>query len=113
MQRLVSLLVALTAVLVLSASANASRIIGRDATDVRLQVNAKGMALVTFKSNGQQKRVLAWGAVNEDTKFKLDYSGGYGAFDEPVWKSFRDASLSYDGPELHWLVAARKAPDGS
>ncbi len=111
--RVLLLALVLCGILVLSAPANASRIIGRDTTDVRLQVNGKGMALVTFKSQGQQKRVLAWGALNEDTKFKVDYSGGYGAFGEPVWKTFKDMSLPYDGPGLHWLVAARKAPDGS
>jgi hypothetical protein len=30
-----------------------------------------------------------------------------------VWKRFRDRCAPYDGPELHWLVAACRAPDGS
>lgn len=94
-------------------TARASQIIARDATDVRLEVNAKGMALVTFRQRGSVERVLAWGATNGDVKFKLDYSGGWGAFGKPVWKTFADASRPYEGPSLHWLVAARKGPDGS
>jgi hypothetical protein len=111
-----SALAAVTAallVLVLAAPAGASMIVGRNAKNVRLQVNAKGIALVTFRDAGGQKHVLAWGASNADVKFKLDYSGGWSSFHTPLWKRFTDASRPYDGPPLRWVVVARRAPDGS
>src|SRR5262249_17086794 len=43
-----------------------------------------------------------------EVKFKVDYSGGRGA-----WKSFSNACRAYDGPALSWYVTACKAPDGS
>ena len=89
-----------------------STLITRGAIDIGLKVNGRGMAFVTYKQAGVRKRVLAWGAINADVRFKLDYAGGYGAFRRPVWKSIK-ACRTYDGPELHWLVAACKAPDGS
>ena len=107
-----ALLVSAAAAVVCVAPAEASTLIARSATDVRLTVNERGMALVTYRQAGARKRVLAWGAVNADVKFKLDYAGGYGAFRRPVWKSVK-ACAAYDGPALHWLVAACKAPDGS
>src|SRR4249919_3610909 len=72
--------------LALPAGANASEIIGRNASDVKLQVNAKGQALVSYTSGGERSNVLVWGAVNaiaptpgkEQVAFKVDYSGGWG-----------------------------------
>ena len=98
--------------LALSPSAGASTLITRGAADIELTVNGAGMALVTYEQAGVRKRVLAWGAINDDVKFKLDYAGGWGAFRRPVWKSIKSCG-AYDGPALHWLVAACKAPDGS
>jgi hypothetical protein len=98
--------------LALSPSAGASTLITRGAADIELTVNGAGMALVTYEQAGVRKRVLAWGAINADVKFKLDYAGGWGAFRRPVWKSIKSCG-AYDGPALHWLVAACKAPDGS
>jgi hypothetical protein len=107
------LAVAVAVALAAAAPASGSQIIGRNATNVKLKVDAKGRALVTFRDAKGVKRVLAWGAVNDDVRFKLDYSGGYGAFKKPLWKTFKDASRPYDGPPLKWLVTARKARDGS
>lgn len=105
----------------LSSPASASQLIARDAADVRLEVNASGIALVTYRTGGRIWRVLAWGAINArppaagqpQVRFRLDYSGGWATFRRPVWKTFRDACRPYDGPPLGWLVAACKAPDGS
>ena len=44
--------------------AGASQLIDRNATDVTLQVNARGEALLTYTAHGQVRHVLAWGAVN-------------------------------------------------
>ncbi len=92
--------------------AAASMIVGRNTSAVTLDVDGKGRAVVSFREAGNVRRVLVWGAINADPKFRVDYSGGWGAFRKPVWKSIRGCPL-YDGPPLAWLVAACKAPDGS
>ncbi|MBA3348801.1 MAG: hypothetical protein H0T13_09605 [Actinobacteria bacterium] len=101
--------------------AEASEIIGRNATAVKLQVNTQGQALVSFTSAGKRSNVLVWGAVNAlqpttaraQVAFKVDYSGGYGTFKKPIWKTLKNGCKPYAGPELEWLVVACKAPDGS
>ena len=65
--------------------------------------------------------MLAWGALNarvpSETKtqaeFAVDYSGGWGTYGRPVWKTLRNACGRYRGPHIPWLVAACTAPDGS
>jgi hypothetical protein len=102
-------------------SAQASELIDRNATGVKLQVNGEGQALLTYQSRGRMRRVLAWGATNArhptpgapQVKLRLDYSGGWGAYRRHVWRGFRNTCRPYDGPSLAWLVTACKAPDGS
>jgi hypothetical protein len=94
-------------------TASSSVLVARDATKVRLEVNRKGEALVTYRVNGRVRRVLAFGAVNDQVSMRRDYSGGYATHGHPVWKTFKDASRAYTGPRLPWLVLARTAPDGS
>jgi hypothetical protein len=114
------LLAILTSVL-LPGAANASTLIDRNATDVTLQVDNGGQALVSFTARGKQWNVLAWGAVNADppapgTKqidFKLDYSGGWGTYKKDVWKTFANTCRPYTGPPLAWLVTSCTAKDGS
>ncbi len=106
---------------VFASTASASQLIDRNATGVKLEVNAKGEALVTYRSAGKLKHVLAWGAENAiapttsrpQLAFKLDYAGGWGKYHSDYWKTFTDACTAYDGPELAWYVAGCKAPDGS
>ena len=99
--------------LVGAAGALASQLIDRDATDVSLQLNGSGQALVTYRANGALKHVLASGAVNAlppkqgttQVEFKLDYSGsgtGFGAACGP-----------HDGPPVAFGLITCKAPDGS
>jgi hypothetical protein len=107
-----AIIVGLVVAALVPVPAAASTLITRGATDIELTVDARGRALVTYKQAGVRKRVLAWGASNDDVKFRLDYAGGYGAFRRPVWKTIKSCG-TYDGPRLHWLVAACKAPDGS
>ena len=65
--------------------------------------------------------MLVWGAINaippqegaHQTKFKVDYSGGWGTYHTLYWKSFARACGRYDGPALPNVVAACKASDGS
>ena len=96
-----------------------------NATSVSLAVNAKGEALLTYtRANGTVRHVLAWGAINANApveaglvpqvQFRWDYAGGWGKYrNGSYWKTFRNACKPYDGPQLPFLVAACKAPDGT
>ena len=94
--------------------ASASELIDRNAQNVRLAVNPKGQALLTYRARGRTWRVLAWGAINalpptrgrRQVAFRLDYSGGWGTYRREVWRGFRNACSAYDGPALRWLVTA-------
>ena len=122
MRRLFVLAAAMAVMAVFTtAPAKASQLIDRNASNVKLAVNAKGEALLTYSVGGEVKHVLAWGAVNaiaptplrQQVAFSLDYAGGYGKYHRTYWKTFGADCGSYDGPPLGWLVAACKAPDGS
>ena len=97
-----------------------SQLIDRNANNIALSVSADGKALLTYTDRGQLRRTLAWGAVNsiapttarKQVAFKVDYSGGYKSFHIKAGR-FRGSCGKYDGPTLHWVVAACKAPDGS
>jgi hypothetical protein len=113
LRRVVVLAIGLAVCLAVAQPADASYILTRNARDLSLKINRKGIALVQYRTATGRGHVLAWGAVNRQLRFRLDYSGGWKAFGRPVWRSFRDASRPYDGPPLPWLKLARKAPDGS
>src|SRR3954449_11817490 len=106
----------------LVAPASASQLVNRDVRGIQLAVNAKGEALVSYRTvRGKAQHVLVWGAVNarqpnpalKQVRFKLDYAGGWGKYHKQYWKTFPKSCGAYDGPALPWLVAACKAPDGS
>ncbi len=109
-----TLIAAGAAVVLLAAAtpaAHASQLIDRNATGVKLQVNAR-QALLTYRAAGVAKHVVASGAVNAlppshgrpQVKFTLDYSG----------RGFSGGGCRpYTGPSLPWVVAACDAPDGS
>jgi hypothetical protein len=111
---LLPLAVALAIVPVTSASA--SQLIDRDAKGIRLAVNARGEALVTYRARGSAQHVLAWGAIDArhptsgkpQVRFRKDYSGR-GRY----WLTFKNQCRRYDGPSLAFLVTACAAPDGS
>jgi hypothetical protein len=112
---------AVLAAALLAQSASASQLIDRNAGGVKLAVNRKGEALVTYTASGKLKHVLAWGGVNAiaptrgraQVALQLDYAGGWGKYRSLYWKTFSGSCLPYDGPALAWLVTACKAPDGS
>jgi hypothetical protein len=114
-------LLAVVLAAVLASSASASQLLDRNAKGVKLEVNAKGEALVTYTAGGKLKHVLAWGAVNAiaptrsrpQVELKLDYAGGWGKYHTDYWKTFTNACQTYDGPKLAWYVTACTAPDGS
>jgi hypothetical protein len=102
--------------------ARASQLIDRNVQDVKLEVNAKGEAMLTYEKGGVLRHVLAWGAVNAmvpsadaaQVAFKLDYSGGYGRYRKlQYWQAPGWVCRPYNGPALAWQVAACRAPDGS
>jgi hypothetical protein len=107
--------------LALPARAEASQLIARNTSSERLAVGRDGKVLITYHARGRLHRVIAWGAVNARTPdqvrsqvgFGVDYSGGWGQFGRPVWKTLRDACGPYRGPAIPWLVTACTAPDGS
>jgi hypothetical protein len=122
--RLPVLSCALVCALGFVAPAGASQLIARNASNISLQVNAKGKALITYRAGGRLTHLIAWGAINarprpakpsgpRQVKFKLDYSGGWGPWRKLIWKHFKNACQPYDGPELAWFVTACKARDGS
>src|SRR5436309_14280467 len=122
--RFSALLSASVCALGLAAPAGASQLIARNASNITLQVNSKGKALITYKAGRRVTHLLAWGAINarprpatpsgpRQVKLKLDYSGGWGPWRKLIWKHFKNACQPYDGPELAWFVAGCKAPDGS
>jgi hypothetical protein len=100
----------------IAGAADASQLIDRNATGVRLSVNARGEALLTYRAHGRFQHVLAWGAINArqpmsgkpQVQFRKDYSGR-GLY----WLSFKGGCRKYDGPKLAFLVTACAAPDGS
>ena len=104
-----------------AATARDSQLIDRNASSMRLAVNAKGEALLTYRVRGRVRRVLAWGAVDaraptrqvRQVRFKKDYSGGWGKYRTLYWRRFRNVCRRYDGPPLPFLVTGCRAPDGT
>jgi hypothetical protein len=121
MRRLVTLTVVFAGALAAAAPGHASQLIDRNATGVRLAVNAKGEALLTYRAHGKLQHVLAWGAVDAlhptsgkpQVRFKKDYAGGWGKYRRDYWRTFENGCHLYDGPKLAYLVTACGAPDGS
>lgn len=79
--------------------ARASELIGRNAKNIMLQANKRGEALVSYVSQGKERHLLVWDAVNavapnkgsRQVEFKLDYSGGWQKYylDDPNVKVLR------------------------
>jgi len=91
-------------------TAQPSELIARDATGVRLQADAQGRALISFRSEGQARQLLAWGAVNArppsqtvpQVAFQLRFGGSIGP----------NVCGAYRGQPLAWKVAACTTPSG-
>jgi hypothetical protein len=100
--------------------ADASQLIARDARGVKLEVNRSGIAKLTYRAQGKTWHVLAWGALNaidsnverEQVEFRVDYSGGWGAFRRPVWRTFSNVCTPAR-VTLAWLVTACRAQNGT
>jgi hypothetical protein len=112
---------ALAAAVAFAAPAGASQLITRNAIGATLAVNARGVALVSFRAGGRAWHVLAAGAINArapsptvpQVRFRLDYSGGWRWYRKVIWPHFRNACGAYTGPRLANLVAGCTAADGT
>jgi hypothetical protein len=102
--------------------ADASNLIDRNATAVRLVVTKDGAAHLLYSARGKFQHVVAYGGINAEfpnpakkqVALKLNYSGGWGTryyVRDP--DRLVDTCAKYDGPALYWAIAACKAPDGS
>ena len=111
----------LAAAALITPSAFGAQLIDRNASGVKIAVNAKGEALLTYTAAGKLKHVLAWGAEDarvptpggQQVKFKLDYAGGWGKYHTLYWKRFGGNCGYYDGPPIPNMVTACRAADGS
>lgn len=116
MRRTTSALAGVALLLLGGDPAGASQLIDRNATNVKLGVDARGTALVTYTAAGKVRHVLAWGAVNardpnpsvRQVEFKLDYSGGR----DRTWRTFENTCRPL-GAVVKFQIAACQAPDGS
>ena len=103
--------------------ASGSQTLDRNVANVRLAVNAKGEALVTYtRPDGKVRRVLAWGGLDAvapdpnvpQQQFKLDYAAGWGKYrNARYWRTFKNVCGPYTGPALVHAVAACTARDGT
>ncbi len=106
--------------------ASASELIDRNATNIRLSVNAKGEALLTYKKGGKVMRVLAWGAVDAvapttdapQAALQLDYVGGWKKYylDDPAvrtlqskYKKLKSSGKRYLGSPVVRKLSAKSA----
>jgi hypothetical protein len=121
MRRILALAACAMAALSTVATASAAQLIDRNATGVKIAVNAKGEALFTYHAAGKLKHVLAWGALGakvptqggKQEKLKLDYAGGWGKYRKDYWNTFGSTCGQYDGPAIPNMVAACRAADGT
>ncbi len=105
--RLVTLACASVVALSLAGTADASQLIARNASHIKLAVNKKGTAMVTYSVRGRVTHLLAWGAVNarprpaspriRQVEFKVDYSGGW-KHRRMTWKHFKNRCLRVRRP---------------
>lgn len=103
-------------------AAAASDRVALNASNLRLAVSASGrQAMLTYTQGGKTRHALVQGAINAlppsesvpQTRFKIDWTGGWAAYGHTIWQRFGNACRPYDGPPLAALLAACTAPDGS
>jgi hypothetical protein len=108
------MLPALVAVAVAAPAAHGSVRVVAGAGDIGLQLRSSATAVVSYTSRGKRWTVTACCALNarfpekagRQIHMRLTYRS------RPL-RGVLGSCAHYDGPELAWLVAACKAPDGS
>jgi hypothetical protein len=116
----VAFLCTLVVALATCPAVQASQLVDRDASGVRLKVKGD-TALLTYQAHGAVRHVFVSGAsdalvpdsARPQVRFTLDYTGGRARGKRPLWRTFHGSCAPYDGPTLAWLIRACKAPDGS
>jgi hypothetical protein len=87
-----------------------SAIVGRGVAQVRMRVDGRGHAYISYLSRGRKVSLAAWGAVNARPPVRdrpqVEFHLRYGERGKGVCSP-------YDGPWLPWLIKACKAPDGT
>jgi hypothetical protein len=117
-----ALALAVLATVIAAPAAFASDRVGLNASNVQLAVSTDGKrAIVTYRAQGRTRHVLVWGAANAlspnpnvpQTRFRIDWTGGWETYGHTIWRTFGNACRAYDGPVLANVVAACKGSDGS
>jgi hypothetical protein len=117
-----ALALAVLATVIAAPAASASDRVGLNASNVQLAVSTDGKrAIVTYRAQGRTRHVLVWGAANAlspnpnvpQTRFRIDWTGGWETYGHTIWQTFGNACRAYDGPVLANVVAACKGSDGS
>ena len=63
-RRTLLVVTAAVAAMAFAGAANAAQLIDRNASRVKLSINTKSEALLTYSKAGKVKHVLVWGAIN-------------------------------------------------
>jgi len=117
MRRLLVFLMPFGAAALMAQSALASQVISTStATGLKLGVNGKGQALISYTSAGKHVEVVAWGAVNasapvrsgKQVAFQLDYSGGYTLFKDELANATAKLRHDQDGIKREQASASAK-----
>ena len=105
----------------LASNASASQLVDRNASAIKLEVNAKGEALISYKAHGEAEARARLGRVERDRadagaaagRVQARLRRRLGQVPPDYWKTFKNSCGAYDGPKLAWFVAGCTAPDGS
>jgi hypothetical protein len=117
-----ALALAVLATVIAAPAAFASDRVGLTATHVQLAGSTDGKrAYAPYRAQGRTRHVLVWGAANAlspnpnvpQTRFRIDWTGGWETYGHTIWQTFGNACRAYDGPVLANVVAACKGSDGS
>src|SRR5258705_1268959 len=116
------LALAVLSTVIAAPAAFASDRVGLNASNVQLAVSTDGKrAIVTYRAQGRTRHVLVWGAANAlspnpnvpQTRFRIDWTGGWETYGHTIWQTFGKVCSAYDGPVLANVVAACRGSDGS
>jgi hypothetical protein len=99
------------------AAARASERVDVNGTGVKLAVNSRHTALVTYRVRNRTFHLLVWGATNArppsqavpQVHFRFDWSGGWKSRHRLVWKTFKNRCTKYDGPARTGAVRSRNS----
>src|SRR5262249_59969830 len=99
-------------------AATAGERVDVNAAGVKLAVNARGTALVTYRARGRTVHLLAWGAVNAlppsqsvvQVHFHFDWSGGGESQHPPLGETVQNPCAEEERPPPPSLAVRLPAP---